>query len=188
MWSLDQAVVIVMKRVRTRSASQAASGAASSKSSLPPSERGRETASIGSIPSVSTPEKTLRRYQSRIADTCEKENTLVVLRTGAGKTAIAAEAIKRIPPPALFLVPTRDLVKQQAKALRSWTGFFVAELRGGQNVPTHFEVLVATPGAFRAAQLKGIHQWRRFRVVVFDEVRMNDDRRVQLKLHGCTGL
>lgn len=166
-----------MERVQTRSMTRAAApaaAAASSERTLPPSEQGEETASIGSIPSVSTPSKTLRRYQSKIADTCERQNTLVLLPTGAGKTAIAAEVIKRIPRPALFLVPTCNLVKQQARALRSWTGLWVVELRGGDNVPAHFEVLVATAGAFMAAQKdKKICdlQWRRFRVVVFDEVR-----------------
>ncbi|CAM9357857.1 unnamed protein product, partial [Scytosiphon promiscuus] len=143
-----------------------------SESLQPPSQQVKETASISSMPSVSTTDKTLRKYQSTIADMCESHNTLVVLPTGAGKTAIAAEAIKRIPQPALFLVPTNDLVRQQARALRSWTGLNVVELKGGQNIPIHFEVLVATAGAFGAAQFKGNDRlrWESFRIVVFDEV------------------
>ncbi|CAN0244239.1 unnamed protein product, partial [Hapterophycus canaliculatus] len=130
--------------------------------------------SIGSIPSVLTTDKTLRNYQSKIAKTCQTQNTLVVLPTGSGKTAIAAEVIKAFAPSALFLVPTRDLVKQQAKAMRSWTGLSVAEFSGGCDARPDFEVLVATAGAFRDAQMKKqIHkqlQWSSFRVVVFDEV------------------
>lgn len=145
---------------------------------LAPSQPGPGTdegaPSTCSFPSVSTPEKTLREYQSAIATECERENTLVVLPTGTGKTIIAAEVIKRRPLPALFLVPTRVLVDQQAKALRSWTGLEVARCKGGDDLPhMPFDVLVATPEAFRTAQKKRLplFQWSSFRVVIFDEVR-----------------
>lgn len=69
-------------------------------------------------------------------------------------------------------MPSRDLVYQQAKALRDWTGLKVGQLRGGDEVPHVFDVLVATPVAFMAAQAKLPRhlQWSSFRVVVFDEV------------------
>lgn len=127
-----------------------------------------------SLPSVSTPEKTPREYQSAIASECVRANTLVVLPTGAGKTIIAAEVIKRHRPSALFLVPTRNLVDQQAKALRSWTGFEVVRCKGGDDLPhLPFEVVVATPEVFRTAQKEQLplFQWSSIRVVIFDEVR-----------------
>lgn len=131
-----------------------------------------EAPSTCSIPSISTPEKTPREYQSVIASKCVRENTLVVLPTGGGKTIVAAEVIKQLHPRALFLVPTRTLVEQQAKALRSWTGLGVVLYKGGHELPKDFDVLMATPDAFRAAQEKGLplFQWSSFRVVIFDEV------------------
>ncbi|CAB1117769.1 unnamed protein product [Ectocarpus sp. CCAP 1310/34] len=119
------------------------------------------------------PAKTLRGYQSRIANKCLHDNTIVVLPTGSGKTLLAAEAIKRLGPPALFLVPTRLMVDQQAEALGSWTGLSVTKYMGGAGLPpSTFKILVSTPQAFKAAQQNGIGhlQWSAFRVVIFDEV------------------
>lgn len=77
------------------------------------------------------PEHTIPGYQSRIADVCERENTLVVVPTWAGKVVIAAEVIKRSRPSALFIVPTQTLVEQQARPLRSWSSRVVVKLEGG---------------------------------------------------------
>lgn len=96
----------------------------------------------------------LRDNQSRIANECEKFNTIVVLPTGSGKTLIAAEVISRLGPPALFLVPTCLLVEQQAKAIRAWTRLEVAEFKGGVALPSSFDVLVSTPEAFRITQVR----------------------------------
>lgn len=61
-----------------------------------------------------------REYQIRIAKSCSKRSTLVVLPTGMGKTVIAILVIadtiakgKKI----LFLAPTKPLVAQHAKSL-----------------------------------------------------------------------
>lgn len=116
----------------------------------------------------------LRDYQARIAAECERANTIAILPTGSGKTLIAAEVIKRLGPPALFLVPTCLLVKQQAIALRAWTGLRVAEYKGGMALPRSFDVLVSTPESFKMAQRSGpsssLLHWDLFRVIVFDEV------------------
>ena len=47
-------------------------------------------------------------------------------------------------------MPTCDLVSQQKKALKKWTGDYeVAEYLGGRAIPTsEFDVLISTPQAF----------------------------------------
>eukprot|EP00899_Mesostigma_viride_P028450 jgi/Mesvir1/8790/Mv02698-RA.1 len=113
-----------------------------------------------------------RAYQLRIINEVEADSSIVLLPTGAGKTLIASEVIKRLAGSALFLVPTCLLVKQQAAAVREQTGLSTAEFMGGMAVPAVFEVLVCTPVAFFMAQASGIPhlQWHRFNLVVFDEV------------------
>lgn len=132
----------------------------------------------------------LRSYQERIASTAVTANTLVVLPTGSGKTLIAATIIQRIcgpfdsdqpgyEPCALFLVPTRLLVKQQANALRrALPGAHVAEFAGGLELPRRFDVLVTTPKAFEVRQQRVGYggngaarlDWEIWQVLVFDEV------------------
>lgn len=136
------------------------------------------------------PPLVLRSYQERIAETAVTANTLVVLPTGAGKTLIAATVIQRIcgtfdedeprnDPCALFLVPTRLLVKQQAAALRrALSGAHVAEFSGGLELPRRFDVLVTTPKAFQVRQQRAVGcsdgatrlDWEIWQVLVFDEV------------------
>lgn len=128
----------------------------------------------------------LRDYQLRIAEECERANTIVLLPTGSGKTLIGAEVIKRIGGRALFFVPTCLLVEQQANALREWTHLEVAEFMGGLTLPSSFDVLVTTPEKFRLVQTRAnagggplpidpesgssLLQWSAFRIVIFDEV------------------
>eukprot|EP00953_Heterococcus_sp_UTEX-ZZ885_P000716 907-Heterococcus_DN1.PRE.1 len=61
-----------------------------------------------------------------------------------GKTLVAAELMKKqiiaIPDkPALFFVPTRQLVVQQACALRHDMNMRVAEFKGGSATPVGFQ-------------------------------------------------
>lgn len=120
----------------------------------------------------------LRGYQSRIVETCVRENTIVLLPTGAGKTAIAAATLSRRMEEddalkGLFFVPTIALVAQQAKVMRTWMPkYVVGEYHGDASIPRMFAVLVTTPKAFEAAQLRGeeIFQWKNFSTVIFDEV------------------
>eukprot|EP00178_Gracilaria_changii_P005251 TRINITY_DN185_c0_g1_i2.p1 TRINITY_DN185_c0_g1~~TRINITY_DN185_c0_g1_i2.p1 ORF type:complete len:575 (+),score=94.75 TRINITY_DN185_c0_g1_i2:4379-6103(+) len=123
-------------------------------------------------PTVSSPPLRLRPYQQRILDTALQANTLIILPTGSGKTLIAAEAIRHLPCPALFLVPTVLLVKQQSAALRSQLSHLtIATLHGGSRPKTAWHVLVATPAAFHAAMLAAnTPKWHQFGVIVFDEV------------------
>ena len=76
---------------------------------------------------------------------------------------------------AVFLVPTRNLVEQQAQAVRRWcTELRVKEYMGTLAVPSSdsFNVLVATPDAFRRLQMQqeAGFGWKRFCICVFDEV------------------
>ncbi|KYK27859.1 hypothetical protein AYK20_01885 [Thermoplasmatales archaeon SG8-52-1] len=65
-----------------------------------------------------------REYQVKIAKSAIKENTLVVLPTGMGKTIIAlliiAEKLKEEKNKILFLAPTKPLVIQHAEFLRKF--------------------------------------------------------------------
>lgn len=115
----------------------------------------------------------LRPYQERIVvSAINAGNTIVILPTGAGKTLIASELIRRLDAPCLFLVPMCLLVEQQAKAVRDWTGLHVGEFMGGMVLPSGFDVLVSTPKAFETAQARGHAHltWDSFKLVIFDEV------------------
>ena len=117
----------------------------------------------------------LRRYQEKCVCLVEAGNTVVLLPTGAGKTLIAAEAMRRVGGRSLFLVPTCLLVEQQARAVREWNpGQNVCEFMGGKALPpSTFHVLVTTPKAFQTAQARGdLHlAWSSFNLVIFDEVK-----------------
>jgi len=122
----------------------------------------------------------LRDYQSRMVETVMRENTIILLPTGAGKTAIAASTISRFvlgnsASKALFFVPAIALVSQQANALREWIEAPVCKIgqfHGDKSFPEEFTVLVTTPKAFESALLQGSRDcmWSNFSVIVFDEV------------------
>ena len=63
-----------------------------------------------------------REYQAAIAASCMKENTLVVLPTGLGKTAVAAlviaDTLAKEKGKILFMAPTKPLVEQHASFIR----------------------------------------------------------------------
>lgn len=58
----------------------------------------------------------LRQYQKDIVSQVfeKKDNVLIVLPTGGGKTVIAKEIIKNIETPVLFIVPKLELIRQAA--------------------------------------------------------------------------
>lgn len=122
-----------------------------------------------------------RLYQERIAEVAVDRNTLVVLPTGLGKTAIAlrvvAEFLLRHPTESvLFLAPTRPLVVQHATGVArtllapeplTLTGAIAPERRAALLNPP--QVVVATPQVVGNDLASGQFPLDTFSLIVFDE-------------------
>jgi ERCC4-related helicase len=122
-----------------------------------------------------------REYQHDIAQAAVAHNTLVVLPTGLGKTAIAlrviAEYLRREPTRSvLFLAPTRPLVVQHAESVRRslfapepivLTGAIPPERRGDLVHPP--QVVVATPQVIANDLEARAFPLDAFSLIVFDE-------------------
>ncbi len=122
-----------------------------------------------------------RRYQRSIAEAAVDRNTLVVLPTGLGKTAIAlrviAEFLLRHPTESvLFLAPTRPLVVQHAREVArtlfapdplTLTGAIAPERRAALLKPP--QVVVATPQVVGNDLASGEFPLSTFSLIVFDE-------------------
>lgn len=122
-----------------------------------------------------------REYQLRLAERALRQNTLVVLPTGLGKTIVAilviAEKLRTQGGTVLLVAPTRPLSLQHYESLRRLLrdpGLIhhvsgqvpPAERRElwGQSV-----LIVATPQTIRNDLLEGRYDLRRLSLVVFDE-------------------
>ncbi len=97
-----------------------------------------------------------RLYQETILNTAAKQNTLVVLPTGLGKTAIAAMLIhhrlKNYPESKiLFLAPTKPLAQQHEKTLK-------------QLIPSHEEEITLFTGSVAPSKRESL--WREKRIIV----------------------
>jgi len=122
-----------------------------------------------------------RRYQETIAGEAVDHNTLVVLPTGLGKTAIAlrvaAEMLRRRPTESiLILAPTRPLVVQHAREVGRTlyapepivlTGAIPPERRLELLRPP--QVVVATPQVIANDLAAGAFPLASFSLIVFDE-------------------
>jgi ERCC4-related helicase len=122
-----------------------------------------------------------RLYQQNIAAVATDHNTLVVLPTGLGKTAIAlrvaAELLGREPHKSvLFLAPTRPLVVQHARSAEATllgptplvlTGTISPERRVELLRPPQF--VVATPQVIANDLAEGALSLDPFSLIVFDE-------------------
>ena len=122
-----------------------------------------------------------RLYQARIAEAACAHNTLVVLPTGLGKTAIAlrviAEFLRTRPTESvLFLAPTRPLVVQHAREVArslfapeplTLTGAIPPERRADLLRPP--QVVVATPQVIANDLGTGGFPLETFSLIVFDE-------------------
>jgi ERCC4-related helicase len=122
-----------------------------------------------------------REYQASIAASALDRNTLVVLPTGLGKTAIAlrviAEFLRRAPTRSvLFMAPTRPLVVQHAASVArsvfspepiALTGAIPPERRTDLLHPP--QVIVATPQVVANDLRDGAFPLAAFSLLVFDE-------------------
>ena len=122
-----------------------------------------------------------RLYQKHISDVATEKNTLVVLPTGLGKTAIAlrviAEYLRRAPTESvLFLAPTRPLVIQHARSVAetllapeplTLTGAIAPERRAALLRPP--QVVAATPQVVGNDLEHGEFPLDTFSLIVFDE-------------------
>ena len=121
-----------------------------------------------------------RDYQVNLANQAIKENCIVVLPTGLGKTAIAlhiiAEYLSKGTGGVLFLAPTRVLVNQHYEFLKNnLTLDDIALITGEDTIEKRTKlwnnsVICATPEIARNDFVRGIVTPDQFTLVIFDEV------------------
>ena len=124
----------------------------------------------------------LRQYQVNIAKSASKENTLVVLPTGMGKTIIAlyliAEKLKSKNEKILFLAPTKPLVIQHSQFLKQFlkieeelisvfTGEISPEKR--KKIWKDSKIIVSTPQVIENDLLSGRFDLKDVSFIIFDE-------------------
>ena len=123
-----------------------------------------------------------REYQINIAASAEKNNTLVVLPTGLGKTVIAliliAKQLKKENNKILFLAPTKPLVLQHTQFLREFltidknsivlfTGETSPEKR--QKIWEESRIIVSTPQVIENDLLSKRLDLKDVSFIIFDE-------------------
>lgn len=121
-----------------------------------------------------------RDYQVNLATQAIKENCIVVLPTGLGKTAIAlhiiAEYLSKGTGGVLFLAPTRVLVNQHYEFLKNnLTLDDIALITGEDTIQKRTKlwnnsVICATPEIARNDFARGLVTPDQFTLVIFDEV------------------
>jgi len=121
-----------------------------------------------------------RDYQVNLANQAIKENCIVVLPTGLGKTAVAlqviAEYLSKGTGGALFLAPTRVLVNQHYEFLKAnLTLDDISLITGEDTIQKRTKlwgnsVICATPEITRNDLNREIVSPEQFNLVIFDEV------------------
>ena len=121
-----------------------------------------------------------RDYQVNLADQAIRENCIVVLPTGLGKTAIAlhviAEYLSKGTGGVLFVAPTRVLVNQHYEFLKNnLTLDDVSLITGEDTIQKRTKlwnnsVICATPEITKNDFDRGIVSHDQFNLVIFDEV------------------
>ena len=123
-----------------------------------------------------------REYQINIARSAAKENTLVVLPTGLGKTVIAlaliANELKKGKDKILFLAPTKPLVLQHAKFLKQFLTIeeksivvFTGEISPAKRKEMWdiSRIIVSTPQVVENDLLSKRLNLKEFSFIIFDE-------------------
>ncbi|XP_003377020.1 putative ribosomal protein S7e [Trichinella spiralis] len=133
----------------------------------------------------------VRLYQKELLECAKKENVIVTLGTGTGKTFIAVMLIREMSESvhqplkeggkrSLFIVDKVPLVKQQAEHIRINTNLKVGEFHGALGVDCwsakiwmeffdKFHVLVMTAEIFRNILTHGFIKFDIVNLIVFDE-------------------
>ncbi|CAI9090837.1 OLC1v1025698C1 [Oldenlandia corymbosa var. corymbosa] len=129
-----------------------------------------------------------RNYQLEALEKAIKQNTVVFLETGSGKTLIAIMLLRsyayaiRKPSPfiAIFLVPTVVLVNQQGDVVKRHSDLKVGKYWGDMGIDywgaatweqqvKEYEVLVMTPAILLSALRHGFLKLDIIKVLIFDE-------------------
>jgi len=120
-----------------------------------------------------------RDYQINLADDAKKENSLIVLPTGLGKTTIAlqviADYLQKGTGGVLFLAPTRVLVNQHYEFLKENLLIEDIGIVTGEDLPQKRKkkwmnsVICATPEITRNDLERNIVSSDQFNLVIFDE-------------------
>lgn len=123
-----------------------------------------------------------REYQVNIANAAEHANTLVVLPTGMGKTAIAvlviAKELKKKDTNILFLAPTKPLVNQHAQYLTNLltlddaVAVFTGEVSPEKRIALWKEkrIIVSTPQVIENDLISKRYDLSNTSFIIFDEV------------------
>jgi Fanconi anemia group M protein len=121
-----------------------------------------------------------RDYQINLANQAIRENCIVVLPTGLGKTAVAlhviSEYLSKGTGGILFLAPTRVLVNQHYEFLKNnLTLDDISLVTGEDPIPKRTKlwnnsIVCATPEIARNDLIRGIVAPEQFNLVIFDEV------------------
>ncbi len=122
-----------------------------------------------------------REYQINIASTAIKKNTLIIIPTALGKTIITIMALSKIIEiggKALFLAPTKPLVRQHLLSLRKFLNINEDEIvevtgetrkRDRNKLYRNGRIIVSTPQAIEN-DLDVLGEMKdEFKVVIFDE-------------------
>jgi len=126
---------------------------------------------------------TPREYQQKIFESCKKENCLVILPTGTGKTLIAImmaiDRFKKFPlGKILILAPTRPLIEQHIESFKKnlpdgwtqmdlFTGKTPAEKR--REIWQNAEFIFSTPQCIGNDLKKGLYSLEEVSLLIVDE-------------------
>lgn len=120
-----------------------------------------------------------RRYQTLMAESCMRHNTLVILPTGLGKTVVALivtanilEKGKKV----LILAPTKPLVDQHNSTFSGWIRNAEIGVMNGNMDPerrarlvAESDVIISTPQAVENDLVNGRYTLNDFGLVIYDE-------------------